>query len=94
MEVKCFGPDVVDDFLRENGLKAVIRGHKHRIGGFWRIGRTLTLLTTTAYQDDEQYIGRLENGGITVYSVTGDAPIKIGALSEQGIWKSDSSGWS
>ncbi len=73
--VHVFGQDVTSDFLRKNKLSMVIRGHTHRLGGYRQDNGVLTLLTTTAYAGDRQYIARIESGELEIFDVSGAAPV-------------------
>jgi hypothetical protein len=85
--IKNFGPDVADAFLKTNGLELLIRGHEHRLEGRILLGKTLTLLTTTAYQKngkvvDDQQVAKVEADGLEVYSVASDSPVLVGSIAD------------
>ena len=49
--VVCFGPDRVNDFLKLNGLKLIVRGHECVMDGFQRFagGKLVTVFSATNY---------------------------------------------
>ncbi|MDE1865708.1 MAG: metallophosphoesterase [Candidatus Micrarchaeota archaeon] len=73
-DIHKFGPDLADNFLAKNGLKMIIRGHDHSFGGFFMIGNTLTLLSTTAYPGDKPYVAQLSGEQLIVYDISGNKP--------------------
>jgi diadenosine tetraphosphatase ApaH/serine/threonine PP2A family protein phosphatase len=49
--VVCFGPDRVNAFLQQNGLKLIVRGHECVMDGFQRFagGKLITIFSATNY---------------------------------------------
>lgn len=70
-----FGRDIANNFLQKSGLEMIVRGHTHRLGGCELNGKTLTLLSTTAYSGDKQYIAKFDNGKLDIYDVSGPNPV-------------------
>jgi len=75
--IYLFGNNITDAFLKNNGFELIIRGHEHGLGGCRLMGGTLTLLTTTAYPADRQFIAKLEKGKLNIYDVSDDRPVLL-----------------
>ena len=72
--IRVFGPDIAKKFLDKNGLELIIRSHEHALGGFSITGKTITILSTTAYPKDEPYVGVVQGGNIEVYNLSAKTP--------------------
>ena len=62
-DVKKFGPDIVDGFLKTNDLKRIVRGHQFFEEGYkwWFDGKLLSLFS---YPD---YVGQRNDGAIALF---------------------------